>query len=92
MAILPRSSSLCFTFELFNLQLELALLGNCNLCVLYASKDRLEEDCCGLHRVREGGKQRGEGNMRVQTLLSRIELVDKEKYECSVCNDSVFSR
>lgn len=41
MAILPRSFSLCFTFELFNLQRELALLGNSNV---YVSKERLKEN------------------------------------------------
>lgn len=41
MAILPRSSSLCFTFELFNLQLELALLGNYDV---YVSRERLKEN------------------------------------------------
>ena len=33
MAIRPHSTGLCFTFELFNLQLELALPGNYNVYV-----------------------------------------------------------
>lgn len=40
MAILPHSSTLCFTFELFNLKLEFALQGNYNV---YVSKERLME-------------------------------------------------
>lgn len=63
MAILPRSSSLCFTFELFNLQLELALLGNNNV---YVSKERLKENLIVVVRTESEKVENHTGsNMRV---------------------------
>lgn len=74
MAILPRSSSLCFTFELFNLQLELALPGNYNV---YVSKDRLQENIIVAVRTEsQKAEDHGGSNMRVTpNVLSGKEVV-----------------
>lgn len=73
MAILPRNSSLCFTFELFNLQLEQALLGNYNL---YVRKERLKETFIVAVRT-----EREKATRKVAIIIM---CVDREENECSV--------
>lgn len=74
MAILPHSSSLCFTFELFNLQLELTLLGNYNV---YISCKRLKENVIVAVRTESEKVENHRGSNKRVTLnvLSGEEVV-----------------